>query len=201
MKKSLLLIIILCLMPITGYSGIEGTPTVVSEYEDYFLFWDYSDDGTLKKCVGNEIRNIHNSAFAYVSTSGTQTIDSNVTFEKLDEGTIAYTSTHRENFAHSDGRLTYNGTETIHAFINVDLSVKSGEISQTVRFRIAENGSTIAGTDMSTDFTAQTKSDCVGLSWLIELATNDYIEIFGTSDTDGDTFDINNMAILIMEED
>ena len=142
----------------------------------------------------------HNSAFAYMSTSGTQTIDSNATFEKLDEGTIAYTAGNLENFTHSDGRLTYTGTLTKHFFATVNLSIRSGETAQTVQIRLAKNGATIAGTNMSTDFTAQTKDGCAGLNWLFSLATNDYIEIFGVSDTDGDTFDVNNMTISVMNE-
>ena len=142
----------------------------------------------------------HNSAFAYMSTSGTQTIDSNATFEKLDEGAIAYTAGNLENFTHSDGRLTYIGTLTKHFFATVNLSIQSGETAQTVQIRMAKNGATVAGTNMSTDFTAQTKDGCAGLNWLFSLATNDYIEVFGVSDTDGDTFDVNNMTISVMNE-
>ena len=143
---------------------------------------------------------LHNSALAYVSTGGTQTIDSNATFEKLDEGAIAYTAGLLENFTHSDGRLTYTGVATVHAFVLVSIGVESGEAAQIVRFRIAENGTSIANTNMTREFTGANRDSCVSLNWTVELATNDYIEIFGVSDTDGDTFDINNMTITIINE-
>jgi len=36
------------------------------------------------------------------------------------------------------------------------------------------------------------------LNWL-EMVTNDYIEVFGTSDTNADTFDINNLVLTVVK--
>lgn len=135
----------------------------------------------------------------YISTAGTQTIATGGTFEKLYEGAMAYTGNHLHNFTQSNGRLTYTGVPEIHFTISCNLSVESGETAQIVAFRIAKNGTTIAGTNMTREFTNQNKDSCVGLNWLIELSTNDYIEIYGTSDTNGDVFDINNLTLTVVK--
>lgn len=135
----------------------------------------------------------------YVSTPGTQTINTGGTFERLNEGAIAYTSAHLYNFTHDDGRLTYTGTPTIHIIISVTLAVESGEVAQETNFRIAKDGTTIAATNMPITFTALDFAANTPLKWLDEVATNSYYEIFGTSDTDADEFDINTLVFTITE--
>ena len=99
----------------------------------------------------------------------------------------------------SDGRLTYTGTPTIHATIIANVSIEADEVAQVVQLRLAENGTTIAGTNMTREFETQNKDSCIGLNWLIELATNDYIEVYGTSDEDGDTFQVNNLTLTVVK--
>lgn len=150
------------------------------------------------KVTGN-ITNTPARGGSYISTAGTQTIGTGGTFEKLYEGTMAYTACCLHDFTESNGRLTYTGTLTINMAINCNLSGESGEAAQIVQFRLAKNGTTIAGTNMTREFTTQNKDGCVGLNWLLEMSTNDYIEVFGTSDTNGDTFDINNLTLSIVK--
>jgi len=133
----------------------------------------------------------------YVSTPGTQTINTGGTFERLNEGAIAYTAIHLYNFTHDDGRLTYTGIPTIHVTITVALAAESGETAQVTNFRIAKDGTTIAATDMPITFTALDFAANTPLKWLDEVATNSYYEIFGTSDTDADEFDINTLVFTI----
>lgn len=137
--------------------------------------------------------------FTYVSTPGTMTIATGGTFEKLHEGAIAYTAGHLNNFTESNGRLTYTGVIMIHATVNVSMSIKSDETAQLTQFRITKNGTTIAGSNMASDFVATDHDACVSLGWLLELVTGDYIEVFGTSDTNADTFLINNLTLIIAE--
>jgi len=175
---------------VAGVTGATNAETIAGTRDDVYL---------TPANVSSTI--VHNSAVAYVSTSGTQTIDSNATFERLNEGAIAYTTAHLENFTHSDGRLVYTGATTRHFFVSAALTVQSGETAQLCRFRVAEGGVTVAGSEQSMDFTSQTKNQGRGLLWIVELATNEYIEIFGTSDTDADTFDIVKMVITVHEEE
>jgi len=150
-------------------------------------------------CVTGFISNSHAGGLTYISTGGTQTIGTGGTFEKLYEGTMAYTSGHLHSFTESNGRLTYTGTPTIHVTITCNISIQSGETEQLTQFRIAKNGTTIEATNMARKFTNQNKDSCVGLNWMLEMDTNDYIEIYGTSDTTSDTFDINHMTLTIVK--
>ena len=134
---------------------------------------------------------------AYVSTPGTMTINTAGTFEKLDEGAIAYTAGHLYNFTHSDGRLTYTGTATKHFTIRATVTVESGEIAQVVQLRLAKNNTSIAGSTMSRTFRATSTDTAMPLGWLEEMETNDYYEVFGTSDANDDNFDIINLTLTV----
>ena len=149
--------------------------------------------------VTGHVTSEKSGGLTYVSTPGTQTINTGGTFERLNEGAIAYTSAHLYNFTHDDGRLTYTGTPTIHVTITVALAAESGETAQVTNFRIAKDGTTIAATNMPITFTALDYAANTPLKWLDEVATNSYYEIFGTSDTDADEFDINTLVFTITE--
>ncbi len=139
----------------------------------------------------------HAAGLTYISTPGTQTIGTGGTFERLNEGAIAYTSEHLHEFTHSDGRLTYTSVDDIDVTISCAISVTSDETTQLVQFRLAKNGSTLVGTNMAHDFTATARNATIPIAWLEDLAQNDYIEVFGTSDTNGDTFILNNLTLAI----
>jgi len=133
----------------------------------------------------------------YVSTPGQMTIATGGTFEKLYEGAIAYTGDHLCNFTESNGRLTYTGTPTIHATIHVNTTIEGDEADQLIQVQIAENGTPIAGSNMQQDFTAVDADAHIGTSWLLDLATNDYLEVYGTSDTNGDQFTVLTLVMTV----
>ena len=147
--------------------------------------------------TGHVTEGEHESGMAYVTTPGTQTINTGGTFERLNEGTIAYTGTHTHEFAHDDGRLTYTRHTDISMTLNATISVESGETAQKVDFRFAKNGTTIEGTNMSVDFTAVNKNAAIPLFWMIDMSQNDYVEVWGTSDTNADEIIINHLTFGI----
>lgn len=140
---------------------------------------------------------LNSCGFAYVSTPGTMIINTGGTFEKLDEGNIAYTEGHLHNFTHDDGRLTYTGTHSLHCTIGASVSLESGETAQEIQLRFAKNGTTIAETNMTRTFVVQSTDTAIPLDWLDEMVTDDYYEVYGTSDTNDDEFDINNLTLTI----
>ena len=139
----------------------------------------------------------YSGGMCYVSTPGTQTIGTGGTFERLNEGAIAYTASHLVNFTHSDGRLTYTGTTTKHFHVEGHVNIEGDETAQLVQIRLAKDGTTIAGTEMQHDYTAVDTDAVIAFCWLIDLATNEYLEIYGTSDTNGDTFEVHNLQLII----
>jgi len=146
---------------------------------------------------GQTLTTNHSCALVYVSTPGIMTINTGATYEKLDEGAIAYTAGHLHNFTHDDGKLTYTGAATLHFTIVVSITVESGESAQVVQFRLAKGGTPIAGTNMSRTFRATSTDSAIPLNWLTELATNEYIEVYGTSDTNADNFTIVNLTLTV----
>ena len=154
---------------------------------------------TLATADIGEIAIDHSGGMSYVSTPGTQTIGTGGTFERLNEGAIAYTASHLHSFTHSDGRLTYTGTNTKHFDIAVYVNIESDEAAALVEIILAKGGATISGTEMRHDYRATDTDAVLSFGWLLELATNEYIEIFGTSDTNGDTFFVHNLQMIINE--
>ena len=139
-------------------------------------------------------------AMTYVSTPGTQTIGTGGTFERLNEGAIAYTAAHMNSWTHDDGRLTYTGTETQHFIIHVNVTIEGDEVAQLIRIQLAKGGSPIAGTNMQEDYTAVDTDDSMGFTWIEEMATDEFLEVFGTSDTNGDTFEVHNITFTVTQQ-
>jgi len=149
------------------------------------------------KVTGHVYEGEHASALSFISTPGTQTIETGGTFERLNEGNIAYTGAHLHEFTHSDGRLTYTTADPISLTVNATISVESAEVTQEIQFRIAQNGTTIAGSNMQTEFNAVNGNAAVPLLWAVDMVQNDYVEVWGTSDTNGDAFILNNLTLFI----
>ena len=132
-----------------------------------------------------------------ITTAGIQTIGTGGTFEKLFEGNMVYTGYHLELFTEADGRLAYKGANTIHLTLTAAISVESGEIAQVTNYRFAVKGATIEDSNMPITFTAQDHAADVTLKWFCIAETNDYYEIYATSDTNGDTFTILNLVFAV----
>ncbi len=147
--------------------------------------------------TGHVYEGEHASGQTFVSTPGTQTIGTGGTFERLNEGTIAYTGDHLHEFTHDDGRLTYTSPTEISMTVAATVSVESGEVTQVINFRIAKNGTTIASTNMPVTFNAVNTNAAVPLFTLVDMEQNDYVEVWATSDTNGDEIIINNLTMGI----
>jgi len=136
---------------------------------------------------------------AYVSTAGLMTINTGGTYERLNEGAIAYTGTHLHDFTHDDGRLTYTGTNTKHFTINISINIEGEESNQRVEIQLYKDGALITEIKDRHDFTAVDTDDSVGFTWLLEMATNEYVEIHGTSDVDADEFTVLGGSMVISQ--
>ena len=49
------------------------------------------------------------------------------------------------------------------------------------------------------DFTAVDTDDSMGFTWLLTMATNEYVEIHGTSDVDADEFTVLGGSMVISQ--
>ncbi|MBA7568551.1 hypothetical protein ES708_10280 [subsurface metagenome] len=155
--------------------------------------------------IGQGVRNyedlfnkpVHSCGFMYISTAGTIAVTTGGTFEKAIGGTIAYTPGYLHNFLHSAGTLTYKGGAVGHFIVTTFVSIESGENAQVVKIRLAKNGTSIAGTEMTRDFTAQNRNSVLGTTWTLDLEPDDYVELFVTSDTNGDDVVFNNLTFNV----
>ena len=133
----------------------------------------------------------------YVSTSGIVTISTGGTYQKVSGGNIAYTSAELLHFTHNAGRLTYTETHALVFIVTAFISIESGETAQDVSIRIAQTGPSIAGTTMERDFNAVNRPSALGVTWILELVADDYVELFCTSDANSDEIIINNLTFSI----
>ena len=135
----------------------------------------------------------------YVSTEGLMTIGTGGTFERLNEGNIAYTGAHLHDFTHDDGRLTYTGTNTKCFTINISINIEGEEANQRVEIQLYKDGALITEIKDRHDFTAVDTDDSVGFTWLLDMATNEYVEIHGTSDVNADEFTVLGGSMVISQ--
>lgn len=118
----------------------------------------------------------------YVSTSGTTTNPTTPT-----KATVTTTAYPLEGFTHTTNRLTYTGTPTLHFRVSASVSA-SGSAADTLDIYIYKNGSTEVAA-----IQRKIPINDVGagsLECIVQLATNDYVEIFfhvtGTANIDWD---------------
>jgi hypothetical protein len=148
---------------------------------------------------GDIIKN-HASGLMYVSTGGTVTITTGGTYQKMLGGAVDYTAAHLEDVNETtNGRLTYIGTATKHFLVTINATIESGEANQEIQIRVAENAASIAGSDQSQAYGAVNNHNTIATAYLVELATNDYIEVFITSDQDSDAIIVHSCVLTLIE--
>jgi hypothetical protein len=138
--------------------------------------------------VGNTVEVINSSAVAiangqcYMQANATATVIASTATPVLVAGT--WTADLQVQFtASAAGRLTYTGTATTVRRVETSISLDptSGS-NQDISVYIAKNGAVIAATRMST-FISNASHRSMSTSWMVSLATNDYIEVFVQNST------------------
>jgi len=108
-------------------------------------------------------------------------------------------SSHLLNFTHSTGRLTYTASGSRKVLVNASLCGISSTVNAVdIRMFIFKNGSTESGNRTCSHFNSSTGTEIgVSVNTIHDLATNDYLEIFISNQTNTDDLDINlvNMTI------
>jgi hypothetical protein len=109
-----------------------------------------------------------------------------------------WTAGDTENFsASTGGRLTYTGAETARFSIKASITMlrATGSGNVDVSAYLYKNGSVISASQV-TATTNQTNKHAVCLPYSLELAQNDYIELYVANDTNPDDLTVTN-AIFI----
>jgi len=109
--------------------------------------------------------------------------------------TGTWTSQDMNRFTHDNaGKWTYNG-KGCHLSVNVSLSGAAAAVSDTFRFYIYKNGAQIAASMVSREF--DTSIGNISMLWELELATDDYIELYVENHTDTRDFVVDAATIRL----
>lgn len=117
----------------------------------------------------------------YVSSSAETTISSSSTYTKVDGTTTLIGESNLFDMP-ANNRLRYTGPEPISAFIVASVSLQTASGTKDCRLAFHKNGSIV--TNSITEDSVSTTSDNIILFGLVELDTNDYVEVFVANETD-----------------
>lgn len=96
----------------------------------------------------------------------------------------------------STNRLTYTGTPTIKANVSVNLTFShNGAVTEELMFAVYKNGSQVSESIMSTEITTSVITN-ISLSTIVQLSTNDYIEIWCLSPTNTRIITVKRMTVI-----
>lgn len=99
------------------------------------------------------------------------------------------------------GLLTYTGTGTRLFLVTICFSMEADTEADPAHFRIAENGTTIASTQINRDIANTSDIGAAAIQGIVELETNDTISLWGTQTLIGgtDTMTITCANIIIKQ--
>lgn len=177
----------------SGETGLNVSGTATIPTEGYILDTvNFSGAGTYttgvtysdNKALWVACRGVINSA-----SIGFMTMQANATAT-----TVAATSTYykaagtttlesiSQKFSHSSNRLTYTGAITRDFRVNVTATMTSGN-NHELGLRIAKNGTTVSNTTSLNTTSGSGKAEGAVCQGVVQLATNDYIEVFVSNQT------------------
>jgi hypothetical protein len=95
-------------------------------------------------------------------------------------------------------RITYTGAATKDFVASCTLTFVSSISNEVARFRLAENGTTNAETEIARKLGTGADVGTAYLQGVFTLATNDYIELWATLDASAaDTITVENMTFIV----
>lgn len=154
-----------------------------------------SNNALFQNCRG--IINSANIGQMYFINNATQnSIAAQGVFEKIDGTTTA--STINQKFSHSLNRLTYVGGLTKEFVVTASCSANSVTTpSAVVLVRIAKNGATIAESESQVTTSNSGRNENFFSQAIVNLAPNDYIELFIANDTSTNNVLVTDLNVLV----
>lgn len=132
----------------------------------------------------------------YITETAPTTITTADTYYKMAGTTTAYQLV---DFTHTTGRLTYTGAKTRKFSVIVPFTMSSNTKDITVTFQLYKNGGEGAVVPSRITRTLRATGDIyvMNLASIVELAQNDYVELWGTASSNGVVLTIQTMSFLI----
>ena len=132
----------------------------------------------------------------YISAEVSTTIATPATYVVMASTTVAQTL---KDFTHSTpGRLTYTGTATKNFNIAVSASTSADTNNTVVTFSIAKNGTADTSNIVDRKVAVANDHGALAIHVPVQLATNNYIEIYITADKAADV-DVDHGTLIISE--
>ena len=132
----------------------------------------------------------------YTNNTSPNTIATQNVFEKIVGVTTA--SPINQKFSHTDNRLTYTGglnrSFKVTGFVSANSVVTN---SVTILVRIAKNGVTIAESEAQATTSATGRNESFPSQAIVELAPNDFIEMFITNATNGNNLLVTELNVVV----
>ena len=85
----------------------------------------------------------------------------------------------------ANSRLRYTGTPTIKVVVSAALSITTDTNNIVTAMSIGKNGTIVSPSIISRKIGTGADVGAISLSWLVELATNDFVELFMSHDSGG----------------
>lgn len=141
---------------------------------------------------------------SYFSTTGTAiTIaaqsDGSTNMVKVNPTTALSADAYEfDNGGANDGRLRYTGSTTKMFHVACTISVAPAAANDVFVLGIAKNGTVGAGNKILQQIAGISAIQSTALHYMVELATNDYIELYVGNTSDADDFTINTLNLFAM---
>lgn len=101
-----------------------------------------------------------------------------------------------QKFTNTDNKATYNGSITRYFKVTATLSVESGNNNQ-VGCYIAKNGTVLNDSEVYGTTSGSGRAENIVIQTLVELTTNDYIEVFVENATASNNITITDLNVII----
>lgn len=157
---------------------------------------------------GSALTQVFNEAVPYGSLHLTATAETTITTQSTKSAVIdgnnyvklAGTTTAGDltQFTHTSNRLTYTGAPTKKFHVSAALSFTTVDNNQIIGLKFAKNGTVVDNTYIDRKTGTGADVGAVGMTAIIELADNDYIEVFAANEsgTGNLTWEAGTLTIL-----
>jgi hypothetical protein len=194
---------------ISGGTAINVNTSAVIPSESYILdSVNFSGGATYvagvqhtdDKAFFKNNKNIENTAelgqMYYNGNATENTIATQGVFEKILGTTTA--NANNTKFSHTSNRLTYTAGITREFVITANASAQSVTTqTATIAIRIAKNGTTIAESESRATTSQNARNENFFCQALVELATNDFVELFIANNTSALNLLVTDLNFLI----
>jgi len=117
----------------------------------------------------------------YWSAQGTAAVAVAGTYVKVSTADST-TSIRAENFTiDANNRATYTGALTRTLRVSYSVTIHSEDNNETLSFKIAKNDTVIDGSESHAKFATGTDETVISVEYFVELATNEYVELWATN--------------------